>query len=241
MVRIAAVLAGHNVPFQDAGLGWGAKASAYGTQPADSVSAGYAPVLVEIEVDCEVPEGTIVVDHHGSRAGEPASILQVLALLGIEPSRLDMLIAANDSGYIPGLFALGATPEEIEQVRLLDRSTQGVTPEMEQEATRALAEANAYQLALAGDLVVVHLAHSKCATISDRLFPHWKCGERLLILSGDGEVNFFGNGALCAALQQKFQGWSGGSGLGQADKSAYWGGYLPHGEVEKFVRDYYNQ
>jgi hypothetical protein len=41
------------------------------------------------------------IDHHGESAKNPASISQVLKLIGVEPSLEDELIAANDRGYIP--------------------------------------------------------------------------------------------------------------------------------------------
>jgi hypothetical protein len=77
------------------------------------------------------------------------------------------------------------------------------------------------------------MAHSKCATVTDRLFGRY---DQLLILSGDGEVNFYGDGAICTALKEKFDGWNGGSGLGQVGGSAFWGGYPNHDEVLDFVK-----
>ena len=81
------------------------------------------------EIDAALAAGAIDVDHHGSRSGEPASIIQVLSLLGIEPSRKQLLIAANDSGFIPGIVAAGDSAAEIAEIRALDRATQGITPE----------------------------------------------------------------------------------------------------------------
>lgn len=44
------------------------------------------------------------------------------------------------------------------------------------------------------------MAHSKTATVADRLFEKDK-QQNLLFLSGDGEVNYFGDGKLCKMLQ----------------------------------------
>jgi hypothetical protein len=226
MRRIAEVLSGACTPWADARLAWGAKASAYGDEVSQAASNGYAPVLVELEVNCKVPKGTIVIDHHGDRAAEPASILQVLSLLGRRPTRWDLVIAANDSGWFPGLVAMGATPEEMAAVRAAERFAQGITPEQEREAERALAEPAEF----IGSVRVVRMAHSKCATVGDRLaIAAIAAGQPIppyVVFSGDGEVNFSGPGDLAQALHQEFPGgWAGGSGLGDANGVAFWGGY----------------
>ncbi len=227
MVEIIKVLANAGAEMINNNLGWGASASAYVIEIAAAVAAGKVLVLIELIKDIELPESTILVDHHGDRSSEPASILQVLSLLGLEPNRWQLLIAANDSGYIPGMLAIGATPEEVASVRLADRSAQGIMPEQEAAAEEAIAGRE-----VAGRLTIVHLPHSKCATVTDRLFGQY---DQLLILSGDGEVNFFGDGQLCAVLKEKFEGWNGGSGLGQRGGSAYWGGYPDQVAVENFI------
>lgn len=225
-------------------LGWGAAASAYSEEIACAISEGKTPVLVELTLDIELPANTVVVDHHNENAGKPASILQVLDLLGIEPTRYQQLVAANDCAYIPGMIALGATPEEVAAVRLADRAAQGITPEQEAEAERAIAAAT-----VVNGVTIIKMAHSKTATVCDRLFSQDK-EQRLLILSGDGESNFFGNGELCRLLQGEdtgkktaegytiyshFGGWIGGN----LPQSGFWGGYADQKEVEKFVIDFF--
>ena len=239
--------------------------------------------FVECRPTTDWPAGTpvMVIDHHGDRSGEPASVLQVLAALSDqvltdlafeaeegnaydradalraaalvrealnlsnETRRWVELVAANDAGYIPAMMTLGATAEEVARVRLADRSAQGITPEQERQAEEAIAASE-----VIGGLVIVHLAHSKCATVTDRLFGKYPGGrENLLVLSGDGEVNYFGDGALCAALKEKFpeapapwapekmaQSWAGGSGLGKAGGQAFWGGYPSEDEVLAFLK-----
>jgi hypothetical protein len=186
------------------------------------------------------------IDHHGDLSHLSPAILQVLALVeretgftvSSETRRWAELVGANDAGYIPAMLAIGATSEEIARVRQADRSAQGITPAMEREAERAIAEADdAVATAQRGELVVVRMAHSKTNTVADRLFEHWSTGrENLLVLSGDGEANFFGDGALCAALKERFTGWAGGAGLGKQGSNGYWGGYPPHEEVLVFIR-----
>lgn len=235
MVRILEVLVAENQKFTDKKLSWGAKASHYGDEIVAVAKAGFTPVLVELESDCDLPEGTVVVDHHGTRSGEPASIMQVLHLLGCAPTRWDEVVAANDSGWWPGLIAIGATAEEMKKVRGGDRSAQGISPEMEAEAERALAA----PVKKIGGVRVIRMSHSKTAPVGDRLaIAAIAAGEAIpqfIVFSGDGEVNFSGRGDIAQALHEKFQGWSGGSGLGKADGTAFWGGYLNHEEVEEFL------
>lgn len=172
------------------------------------------------------------IDHHGPRSGEAASVTQLVSILRLDFSlellRWVELVAANDVGYIPAMLAIGATAEEINRVRLFDRSAQGITPAQEAAAEEAIAGKT-----VDDRLTVVHLDHSKTATVTDRLFGQY---DQLLVLSNDGEANFFGDGALCANLKEKFEGWNGGSGLGNAGGLAYWGGYPKHEEVLAFIR-----
>lgn len=244
MLAIADACRKAGVDVVDKHLGWGAAASAYTEEIADAISAGKTPVLIELTLDIELPVSAIVVDHHNENAGKPASILQVLSLLGVKPTRSQLLIAANDCAYIPGMLALGATPEEVATVRLADRAAQGITPEQEAEAERAIAAAE-----VVNGVTIVKMSHSKTATVCDRLFSPDK-EQRLLILSEDGESNFFGNGELCNLLRGEdtskktaegytiyshFGGWIGGN----LPTSGYWGGYADQKKVEKFVIDFF--
>ncbi len=235
MVEIRKALEAAGAAYSDAGLGWGAKASAYGEEIVKAAAEGKTPVIVELEVDVDLPSGTVNVDHHGDRSSEPAALLQVLSLLGREPSRWQALVAANDSGWFPGLKAAGATPEEMAAVRAAERSAQGITPEQEAEAERAL-HAPVEEI---GNIRIIRMSHSKTAPIGDALaVAAIAAGEEIpafLVFSEDGEVNFSGSGDLAQALNEKFTGgWAGGAGLGKADGTAFWGGYPSHAEVEEF-------
>ncbi|MDR0397799.1 MAG: hypothetical protein LBH36_01280 [Candidatus Nomurabacteria bacterium] len=165
----------------------------------------------------------IDINHHGERSDEPASLIQVLSLLGIKPTREQELIAASDSGYIPAMQELGATQEEIDRIRLFDRQAQGITHEQDQEAERAIE-----QKEVNGRLTVIKMSHSKSVTITDRLFGQY---DQLLVLSQDGASNYFGDGKICKDLHDEFGGWAGGTGLGKKDESAYWGSRAPQGSV----------
>lgn len=240
MTEITRVCREAGVEVIDKNLSWGAKVSDYTADIAKVVTVGKVPVLVELTLDAELPANAIVVDHHNENAGRPASLLQVLSLLGIEPTRRQQLIAANDSGYIPAMLAMGATPEEVAEVRYADRAAQGITPEQEREAERAIAAAE-----VINGVTIIRMSHSKSSTVCDRLFQPGK-EERLLILSGDGESNFFGNGELCKLLQGEntgrkteqgypiyshFGGWIGGN----LPQNGFWGGYANQDEVLDYV------
>jgi hypothetical protein len=177
------------------------------------------------------------IDHHiydgDDRHNDLSSLEQVAQLLGVTLSVEEAFIAANDKGYIPAMKQLGEElfMEEtevnamIEKVRALDRSAQGITADQEEQAEQALQNAET-----CGSLTVVRLPHSKCATITDRLFGQY---ENLLVLCGDGEANFYGKGELCRSLLANFEGWAGGD----LNTSGFWGGYPNQRDVEKFVRE----
>ena len=162
------------------------------------------------------------------------------------------LIGANDAAYIPGMMEMGAAPEEIARVRRRDRMCQGITEEQEKEAERAISKKEE----ICG-VTIVRMAHSKTATVADRLFEKDK-QQNLLILSDDGEANYFGDGKLCKMLQgnvigeqpapwdanqtipvyDNFGGWNGGAGLGDENGNAFWGGYPDHEKVLNYIVSY---
>ena len=249
------------IDFVDAGLGWGAKASAYGQEAfAQAERDGFIPVLVELEVDCDLPEKAVVVDHHGDRADESPAILQVLSLLGQEPNRWDLVVAANDAGWYPGLMGEADIPgmgrltppaseEEMKKVRFT-----GYSDEIMSEVNRALLANEEF----IGPVRVVRMAHSKCGPVGDSLaIPAILKGVEIpqyIVFSEDGETNFSGDGALCAALSEKFpkapapwnpeqeaKCFSGGAGYGKAGETAFWGGYSPQGEILSFIEKYFKK
>ena len=182
-----------------------------------------------VELQGEAPKGCVNIDHHAyegdDRSNERSSLEQVCSVLGVEMTPWMRLIAANDVGYIPAMQAMGANADEVAKVREMDRSAQGITRAHEQEAERAIASAEKKD-----HLTVVRMAHSKCACVTDRLFGQY---ENLLVLSADGETNFYGKGELCEALHNRFGGWKGG----QLPVAGFWGGYAPQKEIEAFVKE----
>lgn len=135
----------------------------------------------------------VLIDHHNENQGRIASILQVAEVLGVVPSRDQFLVAANDTGYIPGMQAMGATPEEIADIRHRDRTAQGVT-EVDEQAAR---EAIARNMEKQGDLLIIRALSVRFSPICDRLWPY-----RKLLIYTDETLCYYGEGKdkLTAAL-----------------------------------------
>ncbi len=237
MVTIGDLLAEHaSRRFHDKELPWGAKASAYRSEIEDALTHRKMPVLIELAIDLPLDrDRVIVIDHHGERAGaeKPTALEQVFDLLGLPSeawTRWHTLVAANDRGYIPELLVMGATPEEIRQVRAADRAAQGVTSEEEAEAERGIAQG---QLFLGGRLMVVWLGHNRASSVVDRLEstlggPGF---ENLLVISPD-QVNFFGIGELVDALNEMIPGgWYGGA----LPDRGFWGHLRPLVDIVSFL------
>jgi hypothetical protein len=214
--------------FHDKALRWGARASAYRDEIEACLRRGETPVLVELDDDLGL-DALVVVDHHGERAGEDeaTSLEQVFALLELPRERWTRwheLVAANDRAYVPGLVAAGATREEIARVRAADRAAQGITPEDEAEAERAIARASRL---CDGRLTVVRAAHARLAAVEDRLRPELGGpGALNLLLIAPDEVDFAGDGRVVTALARRFPGgWYGGA----LPARGFWGhaGELP--------------
>jgi hypothetical protein len=224
METIAGLLTGHQLPFSDAGLGWGASASSYREQIEELDRHGQRLVMVELENDLiHQPVDAIWIDHHGARAGSamPTSLEQIFELLdlpGEQWSRHYQLVAANDRGYLPALAAIGATRAEMEAIRSADRAAQGVGPADEEAALAALRHLEAL---CAGRLSVARLSTSRVSPLVDRLDPLLGGAgyENLLVISPN-ELNFYGAGGLVERLARLIPaGWYGGS----LPEYGYWG------------------
>ena len=241
MATIKDLAEAKKLPTHDANLGWGASADSYTAEIENALEQGKMPVLVELDTSSlsdEVRQRILDIDHHGDRSDEDAALVQFAELIGVELTREQQLIALNDTGYIKAMEDYGASLEEIAKVRALDRKEQGITQEQEDQAEEALNQMERYPEL--GDLIIVRMPHSKTATVTDRLYGSQE-KEHILILSEDGEVNYYGDGLLCKTLNEKFEGWCGGKGLGEKGDNAFWGGYPNQEEVETFIKNYLEQ
>ena len=226
--------------WHDKGLTWGAKASMYEAEIAAALHAGWTPVLIELENDLQLEPRRIiiVVDHHGERAGalQPTSLHQVFALLGLpqrEWTRQYELVAANDRGYVPAMLSVGATLEEIRQIRAADRQAQGITEAEERAAEEAL---QSLRVLAGGELTVAELPHARTAALADRLEPALGgVGFRNLLIRSPQQLNFFGAGEIILALDESFpHGWYGGA----LPECGYWGhNTASFAAVQKFLLD----
>lgn len=186
----------------DKNLAWGARASAYRDEIAQAAAGGLVPVLVELAPDIALPEGAIEIDHHDDRAGGPCSLRQVFDLLGLPEarwSRYFAFVAANDTGHVAGMRAIGASEAEIAAIRAADRRAQGITPAEEEAGRKALAAA---RRAFDGALVIVSLPHGRSATVTDPLALSGENPAPEILVLMPNSVGYFGAGPAIAASRR---------------------------------------
>ena len=168
----------------DKHLQWGnARLSAYQNELLQLVDCDIYGI--ELQEDSPLPPNYHRIDHHNDWAGKPSSLEQVADVLGAELNHYQQLVAANYKGYIPAMAALGASKEEMDDIRRKDRAAQGVTKEDEALAEKSIAES----LHIYKGVTVVKAFTSRFSTICDRLYPY----QRLLIYT-DAEWMFYGEG-----------------------------------------------
>ena len=138
MLEIKKILHAHGCTYEDQNLSWGAKLSDY-KEFLDFDGEIYG---IELEEDITPPNNYIQIDHHGKNDYKPSSLEQIAELLNIELTRNQKLIAANDSNYINGMKALCASQKEINEIRKLDRESQGITKEDELLAQKSFDASN---------------------------------------------------------------------------------------------------
>ncbi|MDX9882050.1 MAG: hypothetical protein RBS73_08275 [Prolixibacteraceae bacterium] len=171
----------------DRGLKWGACLSSY----QDLFNSQDVFIGIELKQDIAPPKNYIEIDHHYENSGEPSSIDQIICFLKkaynieVEVTRYIQLISANDSGYIPAMLAIGATEEEIADIRRRDREAQGATEEDEWLAEKSIKE----NLTIEGGITIVKSLTSRFSIITDRLYPY----NRLMVYN-DNELNYYGKG-----------------------------------------------
>lgn len=146
---------------------------------------GYAIYGIELQEDIPLPQNYYRIDHHNDWADKPSSLEQVAEVLQARLDRYQRLVAANDKGYIPAMKDLGASEDEIDEIRRKDRAAQGITEEDEALAEKAIA----MNLRQYKGVTVVKAFSSHFSPICDRLYPY----HRLLIYT-DAEWMFYGKG-----------------------------------------------
>jgi hypothetical protein len=205
MIEIRNILVDLKSDFHDKNLTWGAKASEYKNEFAETDDK--ISVLIELDLDIVPPENSIIIDHHNENAGidQPTSIEQIAVLFGISLTRWQRLIAANDRGWIPAMKQAAASEEEIEKIRTYDRICQGVSEEMEQQAERICA-----RIERTNHPVTVNFDYDNVSPITDSLYG--KAGN--ILIYGPHSTTFSGDGKIISHLAHLYP-------------DAFFGGELP--------------
>lgn len=187
MTTIKNLLVNAGEQFETHDLRWdNAKLSSYEkTLEEYGNSPDYQIYGIELNEDIPHPDNYVRIDHHNDFANKPSSLEQVAKLLDLAMDRHMQLVAANDARYIPGMIKLGASREEIDDIRRADRAAQGVSEGDESLAEKSLksCKGNIY------DLYVVKSLTSKFSTICDRMYPY-----RRLLIYNDDVAEFYGEG-----------------------------------------------
>jgi len=123
MEEIKNILQSAGENYIDKQLAWGAQLSDY----KEYLNFDGTIYGVELQEDIVAPKNYSEVDHHGKNDYKPSSLEQVVQILNLKLTKQQKLIAANDSRYISGMKKLCATQKEIDEIRQLDRESQGIT------------------------------------------------------------------------------------------------------------------
>ena len=188
MTTIKNLLVNAGEQFETHDLRWdNAKLSSYEkTLKGYGNSPDYQIYGIELNEDIPHPDNYVRIDHHNDFANKPSSLEQVATLLGLAMDRHMQLVAANDARYIPGMIKLGASREEIDDIRRADRAAQGVS---EGDDERLAEESLKSCKGDASNLYVVKSLTSKFSAICDRMYPY-----RRLLIYNDDVAEFYGEG-----------------------------------------------
>ena len=218
MVTIKELFETEKIPYKDKELRWGAALSDY-REDLERLSPETIPVFIELRLDISYPERAIIIDHHNERAGknQKTSIEQVAELLGLRLNRRQRLISANDRGHVPGMRDMGATEEEIHEIRDFDRFCQGVQGTDEKAAEISIKE---HSENLTPDSIYVKSLTEKTSPILDRLYDKY---THIFIVTPSKELHYFGPGKMIHRLENVYKK------LKQSRPGLiFWkGGYLP--------------
>ena len=182
---------------------------------------------IELIEDITPPDNYVRIDHHNDYTGREASLEQIAKLLGHPLSRHERLVAANDVAYIPGMQAMDASPEEVNEIRRMDRQAQGASEKDEKLAKESLAKHRKRY----GNLTVVYSLTPFFSTINDRLFPY---GNLLVYTSGC--ATYYGEKV--PVLKEKFQAEVKRHAMYYGGKDSFFGiaqGFYTPEQIEELV------
>lgn len=184
MLEIKKILLEKGIDFLDKKLSWGAKWTDYSeyfelTKYKDKTFVG-----IELGDKEYMPDDAIDIEHHNFDSDKPSSIEQIASLLNIKLNRWQNLVAANDKAYIQGLESLCATKEEIKKIRTADKKAQGVTPEYEEKAKKAVEKSLKWH----NNIAVIKTDIDKFSPITDLMYGK----SDKLIIYNDATLNYYG-------------------------------------------------
>ena len=198
MQEIIKILEECNCKYIDEGLKWGANLSSYKKYFKNKEFNEKIFVGLELLKDCELPKNYIEINHHDKKRKLPSSIKQVACLLSIKLNRKQLLISANDGGYIQCLIEQKATDEEIIEIRSEDRKAQGVTKEDELKANESIKNYSEFK----DNFLTIQSLTDRFSAVSDALYidedakkinkENFEKYKRLIIYN-DNSLNYYGD------------------------------------------------
>jgi hypothetical protein len=230
--EIQRLLVAQNEKFLTTGLAWGATWAKLEPSVVQEIqdhhTADQKNVVYGIELGGPNPFRAINIDHHQysweDRSHLESSLEQVAGILKVRLSREQLLIAANDREWIPGMEDLNATPEEIDSIRRRDRRAQGVT---EDDERRALAE-----LSKSEDRSGLFIIDTGQRPISAHLdFAYLQKDAREILVRSPEQWLYSGRKhRILASLRLGLEYWSGGGFA-----SGYFGVTKPDSEAQQKI------
>lgn len=188
MLTVKEILMEKHIKFFDKHLSWH---NAFIDEYVDKL-AGYENVedvrfyAIELKYKNLAPIKNLeIIDHHDDLCYGPSALEQVADLLSVDLNRWQLLVSANDRGYIPAMIKVGADEKEINAIRIADRRAQGV-----KDVDEKMAEEDVENLLRFENLIVVRTRSDKFSPICDRLFPY----DRLIIYN-ECELVYYGMNA----------------------------------------------
>lgn len=181
MQEIRSILNEKKIKYLDQNLSWGVQLSDYQEELLSyQDNRDYIIYGVELIADIFAPSNYKEIDRHNKNSHEPSSLEQVAKVLDLELTPRQKLVAANDSGHIKGMYALGLTDKDItkaseelklkpdidiiiKEIRRHDRKAQGFTEEMEKKAREDIKNSQNID----GVIIVKSTAGNKFSAITD--------------------------------------------------------------------------
>ncbi|NKQ41258.1 MAG: hypothetical protein HF962_06785 [Sulfurovum sp.] len=195
MLEIKRVLKEHDV--KDHALAWDTSSlTAYKKELEANPGKTFYAVELNIDENDEVEKKLLktydihIIDHHGKKHNDKeASLLQILKLLNITPTKDQKHIAANDARYIEGMKCIGATDDEIVDIRKRDKEAQHIILHDE-----SIAQADVQKRVIKKYISIVYARTPHFSAITDSLYFDFSKENRTAqsIVYNDDKIVFYG-------------------------------------------------